>query len=543
MKIRTLYASIVILTLLYLVFGYLPKSQEINTKEFSAERVAKKIEVISKDKHSLFRDENRKKVENYLTSQLAESNVSPKVFSYRYYDTHISKDTLNLNNIFLEINPTSGDASSYIMLVAHYDSAERLSMHSTKGEPSYGAADDGYGIGVILELLNNSLKTRNQWKQGIKILFTDGEEFGLLGMKHAWEHNRELFNNVGLLINIEARGMKGPALLFETSNFNSKILDLYSQVQTPAAYSLSNTVYKTLPNITDFTIVKNSINGVNFSVIDNLYYYHTPNDKFENISLKSIQHYGEQIGSMVNSFLTEQKYSSPEYFKSDKDYVYFTIPIMGLFSINNSVYIILNICFLLVTLFVFILMIRFIHLKKVLKYIGIITAFLLAITLIGVGISYILGNIFAVNFRLIGMVISEYDSFIMLSYYIIATIIFSIILYKRCKFQMEFHFAAILFNSLLILTTTILFPDNFFILIPTTISLLILILRILLPNHTIIQNILSIIALSVISLTIIPIIYILSVGLAIGAMGIAAIILYLSLIVTMPIVVYRKKNI
>jgi Zn-dependent M28 family amino/carboxypeptidase len=47
---------------------------------------------------------------------------------------------------------------------------------------SYGAADDGYGIGVILETVSLALKNRTEWKQGIKVLFTDAEEPGMKGM-------------------------------------------------------------------------------------------------------------------------------------------------------------------------------------------------------------------------------------------------------------------------------------------------------------------------------------------------------------------------
>lgn len=543
MKTRVFTISILTLTALYLLFGHMPQVVNENNEKFSAEKVAKDIKVISKERHSLLRGENRKEVADYLTSRLKESGISPKVFSYQYFDSKIWKDTLTLTNLFLEINPTNSTANSYIMLVAHYDSAERLSLHSDKGEPSYGAADDGYGIGVILEVLNNSLKQRENWSQGIRILFTDAEEFGMLGMKQAWGQNRELFDKVALLINIEARGVKGPALLFETSNFNSKIIDLYAQSPYPAAYSLSSTVYKILPNYTDFTIVKDSINGINFSVVDNLYYYHTPNDHFRNISLQSIQHYGEQISPMVDRFLTDRQYSHPDCFGSDRDYIYFTIPIIGLVWISNTTYAIINSCFLLVTLLTILLLIRYIRVQKVLKYMGVILLFLITTVAIGTGISYLIGSMTGIKFRLTSMIVSEYDSFIMLSYYMIITVVFSILFYKKCKFPVEFHIGAILFNSILILITTILFPDNFVILISTTLSLLVFLSKIVSAHYPAIQTTLSILSLGLITLTIAPILYILSVGLGVGAMGISAMILVLNLIVTIPIIIHDQKKI
>ena len=154
------------------------------------------------------------------------------------------------------------------MLVAHYDSRYH---NIVRGDTvySYGAADDGYGLGVILESVNIALKYRPQWNQGVKVLFTDSEEHELDGMYNAVTNNYELFDNVNFVINIEARGVKGDALLFETSKNNASIMELYSNAKYKRGFSLTSFVYNILPNFTDFNHVKDSIPGVNFAVIDN----------------------------------------------------------------------------------------------------------------------------------------------------------------------------------------------------------------------------------------------------------------------------------
>ena len=113
-----------------------------------------------------------------------------------------------------------------------------------------------------------------------------------------------------MVINVEARGVKGPALLFETSSGNRAVMELYKKVRNPYTYSLTTLVYSILPNNTDFSVVKDSIPGMNFSVIDNLKYYHTDKDNFSNISLKSIEHYGLQIVPMLEEYLKGDKYGS-----------------------------------------------------------------------------------------------------------------------------------------------------------------------------------------------------------------------------------------
>ena len=50
----------------------------------------------------------------------------------------------------------------------------------------------------------------------------------MMGMKAIWENDREVFDNVGLVVNVEARGTWGPALLFEAGPGNSKVQELYA---------------------------------------------------------------------------------------------------------------------------------------------------------------------------------------------------------------------------------------------------------------------------------------------------------------------------
>ena len=137
------------------------------------------------------------------------------------------------------------------MLVAHYDS--RYSQIMPKDTVwSYGAADDGYGLAVALETVGRLLRERDLWKRGVKVLFTDAEEVGMMGMSAIYANDREVFDNVGLMINLEARGTYGPVLLFETSPGNSRLMELYSEAaRFKYTYSLTTVVYGFMPNFTD----------------------------------------------------------------------------------------------------------------------------------------------------------------------------------------------------------------------------------------------------------------------------------------------------
>ena len=175
----------------------------------------------------------------------------------------------------------------------------------------------------------------------------------MVGMKLAYQSNKEIFEHVGLVINIEARGTYGPVLLFETSPGNEKLMELYgNHAQYPYTYSLTSVVYKFMPNDTDFSIVKDTIPGFNFSVIADVNHYHTELDHLDNISEISLQHYGEQIVPIIKHYLTHSKYNNKNYFRSDKDSINFTIPLLGFFHFPQTGYWALNICITVLFLFI-----------------------------------------------------------------------------------------------------------------------------------------------------------------------------------------------
>ncbi len=342
-----LFVTIVMAGLLAYGIWTRPNAKGVDYEGFSAARVAKDIEVMSKNHHSVAHPEERAEVREYLITRLNELGADT-VMTFEYDSLVGPKNkhvvyTFDAVNVLAEFAPlTETEDPTYLLFVAHYDS--RYSQPMPKDTVwSYGAADDGYGVGVIMETVNQALKFRKEWKQGVKVLFTDAEEVGMMGMTAIWENNREVFDNVGFMINLEARGSFGPALLFETCPGNAKVMDLYAKAAAyPFTYSLTTVVYTFMPNFTDFTIVKDEIPGMNFSTIADVNHYHTDLDNFSNISEKSIQHYGAQVVPVTAEYLTNEVYADRNYFKSEDDTVNFTVPALGLFNFSKGMYLVLN---------------------------------------------------------------------------------------------------------------------------------------------------------------------------------------------------------
>lgn len=412
-KIRPILLALTVVLAALLAYGVWtrPSAKPADHEGFSAARVIEDIEVMSKEHHSVAHPEERAKVREYLMQRL-EGLGADTVMLYEYDSLVGPKNkhvvyTFDAKNIVAEFPPLEASADpTYLLMVAHYDS--RYSQPMPKDTVwSYGAADDGYGVGVILETVSQVLKNRQDWKQGVKVLFTDAEEVGMMGMTALWENNREFFDNVGFMINIEARGPWGPALLFETCPGNEKVMDLYaSAAKSPYTYSLTTVVYSFMPNFTDFTIVKDDVPGMNFSTIADVNHYHTDLDNFSNISGKSIQHYGAQVLPIALEYLTDEKYSDKDYFRAEDDTTNFTIPVLGLFNFSKGIYKVVNI----IVFVLFLLSLGFegvrgrLKAMKVFKTSLVVLGAAVGVLLLGELIAYLSALVAGAKFKLFGVI-------------------------------------------------------------------------------------------------------------------------------------------
>ncbi|AZV58545.1 M28 family peptidase [Clostridium sp. AWRP] len=301
---------------------YYPNSKE-NSRNLSYVRAKEDLNVISKEPHStLFHQKALKDVKQYLFNELKELNTNPKIFSYK----NIKNDkgqVADLNNIYGKIDGKNGENGSYILLVAHYDSAGTNPQNT--GGYSFGASDDGYGAATILETLRNIRNSGKTLENGIKVLITDGEEMHLIGSREEFNNNFSLYKNVSYVINLEARGTSGPAIIFQTSEKNSRVLDLYKKAEYPITTSLITDLYKDSGRSDFLNIKKKGLAGINLTTLDNVEYYHTPEDCYKNISDKSFMHYEEQVLPIVEEFIYSDKYNNPNYFKQGNDSIFFTI--------------------------------------------------------------------------------------------------------------------------------------------------------------------------------------------------------------------------
>ena len=294
MKTILMKILIVFLAVVFTVLGFyqitMPTYSEMQIKnaDFSLEKANEMLKVIAMEPHPSGSEQNEK-VREYLVNYLRSLGMEVEVQK----EAGISEGMeYHLGNIIAKTSNTRKDGLN-ILLSAHYDSVAT----------GPGAADDGAGVAALLEAARK-ISNSKSIKNNIYILLTDGEELDLLGAKSFVKQNKSLSNNIDFVANFEARGNRGPLVMFETSNNNLGILNAYKKFfDFPLGFSFSQDIYENMPNDTDFTVFKKEgISGMNFAVLDGFDTYHTKNDNVRNLNRQTLMEYGNTAISVVDYF-------------------------------------------------------------------------------------------------------------------------------------------------------------------------------------------------------------------------------------------------
>lgn len=161
--------------------------------------------------------------------------MSASVFK-RYY---------SMSNLIVRISPVNDPAAK--------ENALLVNSHLDSTLPSPGAADDGLGVGIMLELLrlytSQASPTVGPLRHALVLLFNNGEESLQDGERIAYHSRRgqrsshdtasHLYitqheptrGSIRGVVNLEACGVSGPELLFQASS--EELLRGYAQARRP----------------------------------------------------------------------------------------------------------------------------------------------------------------------------------------------------------------------------------------------------------------------------------------------------------------------
>lgn len=263
-----------------------PKAQDVPLTEFSAVRAGEVLRTLLVDgsPHPTGSEMNARVRERILT-HLRWLGLTPEV-----EEGFACADLGNCARVFNVVARLEGtQPGKAVLLMAHYD--------SVPGGP--GVGDDMAGVAAILEAAR-ALKAGPPLRSPVILLLNDGEEAGLLGA-HAFVQGSRFREQVGAVVNLEARGSSGPSFLFETSGADAWMISRFAgEAARPLASSVFATIYDRLPNDTDLTVFKDRrVPGLNFAFIGDPLHYHTPQDNLENLSSASLQHHGDNVLAAV----------------------------------------------------------------------------------------------------------------------------------------------------------------------------------------------------------------------------------------------------
>src|SRR5919106_2238050 len=267
-----------------------PLPASAQASEFSAERAFSHVEQIAERPHPVGSPANAE-VRDYLIGQLEDLGLQPTIQEATSARTKEGTASIaRVENIHARIagsNPTG-----HVVLVAHYDSVPR----------GPGAADDGAGVAAILEIAR-AITSGSAPRNDIDILLTDAEEPWLLGAQ-AFVRDSHLDPRRSVVLNLEARGTSGPAMMFQSSSDNATIIPALASAQRPIAGSgLWEACSQLLTGDTDFSVFRNAgFAGMNFAFMEGSARYHTPEDSPDNLDHASLQDIGSTVLAATRHF-------------------------------------------------------------------------------------------------------------------------------------------------------------------------------------------------------------------------------------------------
>lgn len=232
-----------------------------------------------------------------------------------YYD--------NITNIVVKLEPRAG-AEHAILANCHFDSVPN----------SPGASDDAVSCSVMLEILH-VLSTSSEPLQHAVIFLFNGAEENILQASHGFITQHPWASLIRAFINLEAAGVGGKELVFQTGPENPWLVQAYvSAAKHPFASVVAQEVFQSgvIPSDTDFRIYRDfgNIPGIDLAFIENGYIYHTKYDTADRILTDSIQRAGDNILALLKYLATSDMLASSSEYKHG-NMVFFDV--LGLFVI------------------------------------------------------------------------------------------------------------------------------------------------------------------------------------------------------------------
>ncbi|KAK2819176.1 hypothetical protein Q5P01_024737 [Channa striata] len=205
-----------------------------------------------------------------------------------------------VTNVAVRLEPKGG--AQHLMLAnCHFDTVAN----------SPGASDDAVSCAVMLEVLHSLANQSTPLLHGVIFLFNGAEE-NILQASHGFITQHPWAKQVRAFINLEAAGVGGKEVVFQTGPENPWLVQAYVHAaKHPFASVVGQEVFQSgiIPSDTDFRIYRDfgNIPGIDLAFIENGFIYHTKYDTADRILTDSIQRAGDNILAVLKHLVMSEK--------------------------------------------------------------------------------------------------------------------------------------------------------------------------------------------------------------------------------------------
>ncbi|CAO1635451.1 unnamed protein product [Sympodiomycopsis kandeliae] len=249
---------------------------------------------------------------------------------FDFISSTVWKKYYSMSNLIVRISDgTEQSKANSVLLNSHLDSTL----------PSPGAADDGVGVAImteVLRILTTPGAHRKRLRNSVVLLFNNGEE-SFQDASHLFiTSNHTTVPSIRSVINLEACGVSGPELLFQAAS--NEMIKAYGKAPYPFGTVLANDVFSSgiVLSDTDYRqfVEYGKLIGLDMAIVGNSYLYHTRKDLPDYIQPGAIQHFGENVLTIVDYLTTSEENQLAKVAPTPRSEapVYFTL--LGKFFIN-----------------------------------------------------------------------------------------------------------------------------------------------------------------------------------------------------------------
>ena len=323
--------SLAVVLCLFFVLSILDTAESQKATNFDQDKILAHVEKFTENgSHSIAHTESNEAVIDYLAETLngyglvnEDTTDKPAYVIHEY----VAKDESDgakyqnwyLKNIIVHI-PANGSAPTgdAIMFMGHTDSVPM----------GPGASDDSVACAVMLEAIRyymEKIEAGYTFNNDLVFSFVNGEEFNLYGstaLKNEFQGFNDVVSRVKFVTNLESRGTQGTVIMFETGKNNYNTVQLFSKVNKNIfTCSIATMVYDMMPNYTDFTNFKETVQGLNMANIGGGENYHSENDSFENVGMAYLSQQAEIVDGLIENLAD---YDLDTLYDADESAIFFS---------------------------------------------------------------------------------------------------------------------------------------------------------------------------------------------------------------------------